>query len=135
MSANDNIDKSPNHFMLLDAISKGLTNVDKIARDTKLDDDEVESIVSDLLTQRLILKGERKDFIFGKKKVELRITQIGSKLLNVKKQELDQKRQQMQESYDNGDGTQLQSYMDANRMWMSMMLFSGIMDMMFFTTG
>ena len=31
MSANDNFDKSPNHFMILDAISKGLTNVDKIA--------------------------------------------------------------------------------------------------------
>ena len=134
MSANDNIDKSPNHFMLLDAISKGLTNVDKIARATKLDNDEVESIVSDLLTQRLIVKVERKGFIFGKKKVELRITQIGSKLLNVKKQELDQKRQQMQESYDNGDGTQLQSYMDADRMWMPMMLFSGIIDMMFFTS-
>jgi len=134
MSANDNIDKRPNHFMLLDAISKGLTNVDKIARATKLENDEVESIVSDLLTQRLIVKVERKGFIFGKKKVELRITQIGSKLLNVKKQELDQKRQQMQESYDNGDGTQLQSYMDANRMWMPMMLFSGIMDMMFFTS-
>src|SRR5215469_6620276 len=129
MSANDNMDKSPNHFMLL-----GLTNVDKIARATKLNNDEVESIVSDLLTQRLIVKVERKGFIFGKKKVELRITQIGSKLLNVKKQELDQKRQQMQESYDNGDGTQLQSYMDANRMWMPMMLFSGIMDMMFFTS-
>jgi len=134
MSADDNMDKSPNHFMLLDAISKGLTNVDKIARATKLDNDEVQSIVSDLLTQRLIVKVERKGFIFGKKKVELRITQIGSKLLNVKKQELDQKRQQMQESYDNGDGTQLQSYMDANRMWMPMMLFSGIMDMMFFTS-
>src|ERR687888_1294054 len=134
MSANDNFDKSPNHFMVLDAISKGLTNVDKIARATKLDKDEVESIVSDLLTQRLIFKGERKGFIFGKKKVELRITEIGIKLLNVKKQELNQKRQEMKEAYDNGDGTQLQSYMDANRMWIPMMLFSGIMDMMFFTS-
>ena len=134
MSANDNFDKSPKHFMVLDAISKGLANVDKIARATKLDNDEVESIVSDLLTQRLIVKGERKGFIFGKKKVELRITEIGSKLLNVKKQELNQKRQEMKEAYDNGDGTQLQSYMDANRMWIPMMLFSGIMDMMFFTS-
>lgn len=134
MSVNDNFGKSPNHFMVLDAISKGFTNVDKIARATKLDNDEVETIVSDLLTQRLILKGERKGFIFGKKKVELGITEIGSKLLNVKKQELAQKRQQMQESYDNGDGTQLQGYMDANRIWIPMMLFSGIMDMMFFTS-
>jgi len=83
--------------MLPDTISEGLTNVDKIARATKLNYDEVDSIVSDLLTQRLILKIERKGFIFGKKKVELPITQIGSKLLNVKKQELDQKGQ-MQES-------------------------------------
>ena len=45
MSANDNMDKSPNNFMLLDAISKGLTNVDKIARATKLENDEVELIV------------------------------------------------------------------------------------------
>jgi len=134
MSANDNFDKSPNHFMVLDAISKGLANVDKIARATKLDNEEVELIVTDLLTQRLIVKGERKGFIFGKKKVELRITEIGSKLLNVKKQELNQKRQEMKEAYDNGDGTQLQSYMDANRMWIPMMLFSGIMDMMFFTS-
>jgi len=41
MFANENMDKSPNHFMLLDAISKGLTNIDKIARATKLDNDEV----------------------------------------------------------------------------------------------
>ena len=134
MSAYDNIDKSPNHFLVLDAIPKGLTNVDNIARATKLDKDEVESIVSDLLTQRLIFKGERKGFIFGKNKVKLHITEIGSKLLNVKKQELNQKRQEMKEAYDNGDGTQLQSYMDANRMWIPMMLFSGIMDMMLFTS-
>jgi hypothetical protein len=56
------------------------------------------------------------------------------KLLNAKKQELEQKKQQMQQSYNSGDGTQLQSYMDANRVWMPMMLFSGIMDMMFFTS-
>jgi hypothetical protein len=134
MSANTNFDKGPNHFMVLDAISKGLSNVDKIARATKLDNDEVESNVSDLLTQRLIVKGEKKGFIFGKKKVEVRITEIGSKLLSAKKQELEQKRQEMQQSYDNGDGTQLQSHMDANRMWIPMMLFSGIMDMMFFTS-
>ena len=109
MSANDNFNKSPNHFMILDAISKGLINVDKIARATKLDNDEVESIVNDLLTQRLIFKGERKGIRFGKKKIELGTTEIGSKLLNTKKQELDQKRRQMQQSYDNGDGTQWQS--------------------------
>lgn len=59
MSAKDNFDKRPNHFMVLDAISKGLTDVDKAARATKLENDEVGSIVTDLLTQRLIVKVER----------------------------------------------------------------------------
>jgi hypothetical protein len=82
----------------------------------------------------LIVKVERKGFIFRKKKVEVGVTEIGSKLLDAKKQELEQKLHHMQESYDNGDGTQLQSHMDANQIWIPMMLFSGIMDMMFFTS-
>jgi hypothetical protein len=134
MSSKAGVDESPNHFIVLDAISRGINNVEKITRATKLPKTEVESIVNDLLTQRLIAKNEKKGFLFGKKKVEMGITEIGIKLLNAKKQELEQKRQQMQHSFDNGDGTQLQSYMEANRMWIPMMLFSGIMDMMLFTS-
>jgi hypothetical protein len=134
MSTNDKFNETPNHFMVLDAVSRGINDVDKIVRATKLDKGEVELIVNDLLTQRLIVNTEKKGFLFGRKKVQIAITEIGIKLLNVKKQELEQKRKQMQQSYDNGDGTQLQSYVDANRMWIPMMLFSGIMDMMFFTS-
>ena len=134
MSANDKFNETPNHFMVLDAVSRGINDVDKIARATKLSKGEIELIVNDLLTQRLIINTEKKGFLFGRKKVQIAITEIGIKLLNVKKQELEQKRKQMQQSYDNGDGTQLQSDVDANRMWIPMMLFSGIMDMMFFTS-
>src|SRR5919108_2829721 len=134
MSTNDKFNETPNHFMVLDALSRGINDVDKIVKATKLDKGEVELIVNDLLTQRLIVNTEKKGFLFGRKKVQIAITEIGIKLLNVKKQELEQKRMQMQQSYDNGDGTQLQSYVDANRMWIPMMLFSGIMDMMFFTS-
>jgi hypothetical protein len=133
-ATNGEFNESPNHFMALDAVSRGTNNVDKITRVTKLQNYEVQTIVNDLLTQRLIVKIEKKGFLFGKKKVELGITEMGIKLLNAKKQELEQQKQQMQESYENGDGAQLQSYMESNRMWMPMMLFSGIMDMMFFTS-
>jgi hypothetical protein len=126
--------ESPNHFMVLDAVSRGINNLDKITKVTKLKNDEVELVINDLLTQRLIVKIEKKGFIFGKKKIETGITQIGIKLLNAKKQELEKQKQQMQQSYNNGDGTRLQSYMESNRMWIPMMLFSGIMDMMFFTS-
>jgi hypothetical protein len=134
MSTDGEFDESPNHFIVLDAISRGIADVDKISRATKLHKEEVELNINDLLTQRLIVKTEKKGLIFRKKKLELGITDVGMKLLNAKKQDLEQKKQQMLQSYNNGDGTQLQSYMDANRMWMPMMLFSGIMDMMFFTS-
>ena len=39
-----------------------------------------------------------------------------------------------EQSFENGNGTQLQGYMDANRSWIPLMLFSGIMDIMFFTS-
>ena len=134
MSADGKLDESPNHFIVLDAISRGISNVDKISKASKLEIAEVELIANDLLTQRLIVKTERKGLIFRKKKLDFGITDIGMRLLNAKKEELEQKKQQMQQSYNNGDGTQLQSYMNANRMWMPMMLFSGIMDIMFFTS-
>ena len=115
-------------------MSRDINSVEKIATGTKLNNEEVQLILNDLLTQRLIVKIQKKGFIFGKKKVEMGITAIGMKLLNTKKQELEEQKQQMQQSYESGDNNQLQGYMDANRMWMPMMLFSGIMDMMFFTS-
>jgi hypothetical protein len=130
--SNYDLNESPNHFMVLDAITRGVDNLDKIAKATKLPKEEVETIVNDLMVQRLIVKGEKKGFF--KKKVNLGVTEVGLKLLNAKKLELEEKRQQMQHSFDNGNGTQLQSYMDANRMWIPMMLFSGIMDVVFFTS-
>jgi len=131
-NSNYDLNKGPNHFMVLDAITRGVGSLDKISKVTKLSREEVESIVNDLFTQRLIVKVEKKGFF--KKKVNLGVTEIGLKLLNAKKQELEEKRQQMQQSFDNGNGTQLQSYMDANRMWIPLMLFSGIMDVLFFTS-
>ena len=120
--------------MVLDAISRGINSLDKIVVSTKLQKDLVELILNDLLTQRLIVKSEKKGLFFGRKKTQMGITETGIKLLNTKKQELEQKRLEMQQSYDNGDGTRLQSYMNANRTWIPLMLFSGIMDMMFFTS-
>lgn len=134
MSADAKFEKGPNHFMVLDAVSRDINSVEKIATGTKLNNEEVQLILNDLLTQRLIVKIQKKGYIFGKKKVEMGITAIGMKLLNTKKQELEEQKQQMQQSYESGDNNQLQGYMDANRMWMPMMLFSGIMDMMFFTS-
>jgi hypothetical protein len=58
------------------------------------------------------------------------------KVLHSKKQELEQHAEQLRQWQRNGDTAQLQSYMesDNNRSWMPFLLFSGIMDVLFFTS-
>ena len=41
---------------------------------------------------------------------------------------------EVQQWYNNGDRSQIQDFMDSNMMWMPMMLFSGIMNIIFFTS-
>jgi len=128
--SNVKINESPNHFMVLDAIGRGVKSFDKIAKVTRLDKAEVELIINDLMQQRLVLRTEKKGFF--RTKVELLISHTGLQLLNSKKQELEKQMQQVQQWQSNGQTQQLQSYMDNNRMWIPMMLFSGIMNAMFF---
>ena len=125
------VNDSPNHFMVLDAISRRVKTIDKIAKVTRLDKAEVQLIVNDLVAQRLVI-GEEKKKIFGGKQLEFSVSHTGLQLLNSKKLELEKQAQQVQQWYQSGQTQQLQSYMDGNRMWIPMMLFSGIMNAMFF---
>jgi predicted transcriptional regulator len=125
------INESPSHFIVLDAIGRGIKTIDKIAKVARLDKAQVELIVNDLIVQRLVIRTEKKSFL-GRTKVELTISHTGLQVLNTKKQELEKQWQQVQQWYNNGQTQQVQGYMDNNRMWVPMMLFSGIMNAMFF---
>jgi hypothetical protein len=127
---------SPHHFIVLDAIARGIKSIDKIAKATRLSKEEVELVVNDLSLQRLILKEEKKRRFFGGNKLEIKVTETGQKMLNSKKQELQQQAEQLRQWNKNGDTAQLQRYMnsDNNRSWVPFMLFSGIMDILFFTS-
>ena len=124
---------SPNHFIVLDAVSRGINNIDKISRVSKISKGEVEQIVNDLVFQRLVIRIEKRGFL-GRKKIELKITETGSSLLDNKKKELQENVQKMQQYYNSGDKSQLDSFMVSNRAWMPMMLFTGLMDILFFTS-
>ncbi len=133
MSSNDAQAQSPNHFMVLDAISRGIKKISDVARITRLSKDEVELIVNDLKTQKLIFVNEKKGF-FGNKKLEVYVTDTGFKVLEAKKQELSNKSKYLQQLYETGNKRQLQTYMDDNRSWMPMMLFSGLINMVMFSS-
>jgi len=133
MSSDNNFNESPNHFIVLDAISRGMKKIDSIAKVTKLSKDEVELIINDLQTQKLVIKQTKKGF-FGNKKIEVYVADTGFKILESKKQELVNKSKYLQQLYETGNRGQMQSYMNDNRMWMPMMLFSGLINAVMFTS-
>lgn len=128
-----NLNDSPHHFMVLNSISKNITTSNKIVKFTNLSKAEVDTILKELESQKLLVKSEKKSFIFGKK-IQYDLTETGFKLLNAKNNELADKMKQVQQWYTQGDQTQLQSFMGSNRAWLPLMVASGIMDMLFFTS-
>jgi hypothetical protein len=125
---------NPNHFIVLDAVSKGTKDIDNLVKTTRLPREEVHLIINDLTSQRLIIKEEKKRRFFGGKKIEIKVTETGVRVLNTKKQELQEQTKQLREWHNNGNTTQLQTFMDSNRTWMPFLLFSGIIDILFFTS-
>jgi hypothetical protein len=117
---------------VLDAISRGVIDAGKIAKVAKVDKADVEMILNDLSAQRLVILDEKKG-LFGKK-VQARITDVGSRLLSSKKEELEVKAREFKDMYRNGDRQGMQSFMDSNRIWLPMMIFSGIMSAMMFAS-
>ena len=133
MSGSSKINDSSGHFMVLQAIAKGLDTIDKISAATRKSEDEVRDIINDLVNQRLANMREKGRF-FRSKETKFTITETGSSLLGVKQQELRQSQERLQQVYERGDKQQLQSYMDSNRMWIPFMLMSGIIDALFFVS-
>ena len=132
MSENVRVVDSPKHFMILDAVSRGLEDSGKIAKVTKIGKEESEMILNDLAVQRLVIT-EKKKRLFGSK-LKARITDTGSRLLSSKKQELEEKAREFKAMYRNGDRGGMESFMGDNRAWLPMMIFSGIMSAMIFAS-
>src|ERR1044072_8279218 len=126
-----NLNDSPTHFIVLNAIYKNFNTLDKMIKFTKLTKSEVETILKELESQRLAIKLEKKIFFLGKK-MQYQLTETGLKILTSKQRELENKLRQVQQWYSQGDKAQLQTFMGNNRSWMPFLIFSGIMDMVFF---
>ncbi|MEW5839765.1 MarR family transcriptional regulator [Nitrososphaera sp.] len=123
---------SPKHFMTLDAVARGMNEIGKIAKVTKLDKAEVELAVNDLASQRLVITSEKKG-LFGKK-LQVSVTETGMRVLSEKKRELEEKAAELKGLYRNGDTQATQSFLDQNRAWLPMMIFSGLMSALMFAS-
>ena len=112
MSQNIKVTESPKHFMVLDAISRGVGDAGKIAKATKISKEEVEMVLNDLAVQKLIVAEQKKGLF--RKKAQASITDTGSKLLSFKKQELEEKSRDLESMYKNRDRRGVESFMDDN---------------------
>ena len=117
MSEDVKVNDSPNHFMVLDAIGRGMKTADKISKVTRLDKTEVEIILNDLAVQRLVVRTEKKGFFRSKTEFVI-----------------NQKAKEIEQAYGNGNTAQLQSFMGSDRAWIPFLLFSGLLDVVFFAS-
>ena len=125
------MDPEPKDVIVLGAIKKGAKKFDKIRDTTKIEPEELNSILERLEQRGLIGVTEKKG-LFGKK-VEIVLTEKGEKELDHRVHELNENWNQMLTLYKTGDKQKLQEYMDYNRSFLPMMLFFGVIDIMMFS--
>ncbi|MDH3277909.1 MAG: winged helix-turn-helix transcriptional regulator [Nitrosopumilus sp.] len=118
-------------LIVLATIMRGEHNFDKIKKNTKIDAEELNSILEKLEERGLITVKEKKGF-FGSK-VEIIATEKGSREVDERVFELQQKWNQMSLLYKSGNKDKLKQYMDENKSILPTMMFFGIMDMMMFS--
>ena len=125
------MESEPKDVIVLGAIKRGNKKFDKIQKATKIEPEELNQILEKLEERKLIQVQEKKG-LFGKK-IELTVTEKGSKELDERLFEVQEKWNQMQSLYQSGDKQKLQQYMDDNKSFLPMMMFFGIIDIMMFS--
>ena len=121
----------PKDVIVLGAINQGIKKFEKIQKTTKVDPEELNGILEQLEKRGLIRVEEKKGWLG--KKIEIQITEKGSKEVEERVHELETKWNQMSALYKTGDKSKLKQYMDDNRSFLPMMMFFGVMDMMMFS--
>ena len=123
--------EEPKDVIVLGAIKKGAKKFEKIQNAAQINADELNSILEKLEKRELITVEEKKSWLG--KKIEIKITEKGSKEVEERIHELQGKWDQMSLLYKSGDKQKLKQYMDDNKSILSTMMFFGVMDMIMFS--
>ena len=125
------MDTEPKDVIVLGSIRRGKKKFSNIQNETRINSEELNSILEQLENNGFIRVEEKKGW-FGKK-IELKITDKGSEELDKKIVEIQNKWQEMQSIYESGDKQKLQQKMEENKSFLPTMMFFGVMDMMMFS--
>ena len=118
-------------LIVLGAIQRGTKKFDNIRKETKIDPEELNQIL-EKLEKRGLIKVQEKKGLLGKK-IEILVTEKGTKELDERLFELKESWDQMVQLYKKGDKKQLESYMNDQRGFLPTMMFFGIIDIMMFS--
>ena len=118
-------------IIVLGAIKHGIKKFDKIQKTTQIEPEELNSILEQL-EKRGFIQVEQKKGWFGSK-IEIAVTEKGSKEVDERVFELQGKWNQMSALYKTGSKEKLKQQMDENKSILPMMMFFGVMDMMMFS--
>ena len=125
------MDTEPKDVIVLGSIRRGKKKFSNIQNETRINPEELNSILEELENNGFIRVEEKKGW-FGKK-IELKITDKGSEELDKKIIEIQDKWKEMQSIYESGDKQKLQQKMEENKSFLPTMMFFGVMDMMMFS--
>jgi len=125
------MDTEPKDVIVLGSIRRGKKKFSNIQDETRINPEELNSILEELENNGFIRVEEKKGW-FGKK-IELKITDKGSEELDKKIVEIQDKWKEMQSIYESGDKQKLQQKMEENKSFLPTMMFFGVMDMMMFS--
>ena len=125
------MDTEPKDVIVLGSIRRGKKKFSNIQNETRINPEELNSILEQLENNGFINVEEKKG-LFGKK-IELKITEKGSDQLDKKIVEIQNKWKEMQSIYESGDKQKLQQKMEENKSFLPTMMFFGVMDMMMFS--
>ncbi len=121
----------PKEIIVLGTIRDGIKKFDKILKITQIKPEELNLILEQLENRELIRVEEKKGLLGVK--IEMVVTEKGSKEVDKQVHELQTKWNQMATLYKTGDKEKLKQYMDENKSFLPMMIFFGVMDMMMFS--
>ncbi|MDH3313814.1 MAG: winged helix-turn-helix transcriptional regulator [Nitrosopumilus sp.] len=125
------MDSEPKDVIVLGAIKHGTKKFDKIQKMTQIEPEELNSILEQLERRGFIQTEEKKGWLGMK--IEITVTEKGSKEVDERVHELQTKWNQMSVLYKIGDKEKLKQEMEDNKSIIPSMMFFGVMDMMMFS--
>ena len=118
-------------IIVLGAIQAGIKKFDKIQKITLIEPKELNSILEQLENKEFVRVVEKKGLLGTK--VEIKITENGSKEVDKQVHELQTKWNQMSTLYKTQDKEGLKQYMDESKSFFPMMIFFGVMNIEMFS--